>query len=89
MSKNERTSKRIAAIAGLVLSKNGNNRASVGFRAVRGSESSIYYFPDIRWSDIRALAASCLTQTEDRKENWIPRKIDQRKKPTRRKRART
>ena len=58
--RNERTSKRVAKIAGKVL-------------AVRGmSKEDVYwgggYFTGLKWSDIRALAASCLTQAADKKK---------------------
>lgn len=59
--KNERTSKRVAKIAGRILAMNVAQRTdvSVADRCVSG-------ITFINWSDIRALAASALTQTRDK-----------------------
>lgn len=54
MVKNERTSARVAKIAGKIVAHKGLDRD--------------YVFPEIglKWSELRALAASCLTQAPDK-----------------------
>ncbi len=63
--KNERTSKRVAAIAGKILA----------VKAIRGEW--VWLYDDgvakmIPWRDIRALAASCLNQTPDKPKKARP-----------------
>lgn len=60
--KNEKTSKRVAKIAGKVLSLRGTKQFLPS-----GKISDYHFGPLVSWSDIRALAASALTQTADKK----------------------
>lgn len=66
---NERTSKRVAKIAGRVLALRGR------LQVLPSGRLCDYCFgPGIKWSDIRALAASCLTQTADKPKRKKPRR---------------
>lgn len=62
MARNERTSKRVAKIAGRILAMDVQRQTNVcvADRVVGG----LTFLP---WSDIRALAASALTQAPERK----------------------
>lgn len=64
---NEKTSKRVAAIAGKILAVRGP-RSLVLFSRGRNSEIAV-----IPWSDIRALAASCLNQAPDKTKKRVAR----------------
>lgn len=68
--KNERTSARIAKIAGRILAVDPYSNE---YRLqVRLSPGGAREWATFDWGDIRALAASCLTQTADKK--WITRR---------------
>ena len=87
MKRNERTSARIAKIAGRILA--AHRRATVAVYESTDGDAKVVY---IKWSDIRALAASALTQAEDRanhatlRAGKIPRghKLIKRHKPVKR-----
>jgi hypothetical protein len=60
--KNERTSKRVARIAGKVMARRG-----IASKELMIFNDDAYECLNITWSDVRALAASCLTQAADKK----------------------
>lgn len=55
MTRNERTSRRVARIAGKLLE----------IKLSAEDKAEFYIANGFTWADVRALAASCLTQTED------------------------
>lgn len=68
-SRNEKTSPRVSRIAAKVL----NVGTKKGFLEVTFDDKGYgpcRVYPTVKWQDIRALAASCLTQTASRKERW-------------------
>ena len=65
--KNERTSKRVATIAGKVMALKGVANATVQLYTERTGRFSLTDI-GIKWRDIRALAASALTQAADKKK---------------------
>lgn len=69
MKRNEHTSARVAKIAAKVLAIDVENPDDVGVTVVGGGKK-IW----IGWRDIRALAASCLTQTSPIKKTPKRRK---------------
>lgn len=62
--KNERSSKRLASLAGRILSadERGSTRVALYADGRRKGDTFLY------WRDIRALAASVLTQAPDKKK---------------------
>lgn len=90
MTRNEKTSARIAKIAGQILATKRSREVLVWH--IDDGDEPLY----IPWKDFRALAASCLNQAPDRtirksrrvarkrktkKSPWIARKISLRSKP--------
>lgn len=63
MARNEKTSARVAALAGKVLSSEGLRTAML-----TTAKGKTWYLP---WNELRKLAASCLTQTAD--NDFIPK----------------
>ena len=74
MKRNERTSNRVARIAGKILAiKAVETHATLwGVEKTEfGDENGLVW---IKWSDIRAIAASCLTQTRNKPKRRKVRK---------------
>ena len=68
-TRNERTSQRVARIAGKILATN-RSREVLCWHIDDGAEP-VY----LKWADIRALAASCLNQAPDKKNPaWTQRR---------------
>jgi hypothetical protein len=69
MKRNEHTSARLASIAGRILAVKAIGRATIQL-----SDHGVPYKATFKWSDIRALAASALTQAQDHAERETIRK---------------